>query len=376
MRWSRPSSPTHPKAASIHHRPYALPGTISIPDPVFRQVLEYAARSLKQHGFRDIVFIGDSGPNQDDRSHRRQAQCRMGRHKTRVHAIPGYYRSDPEGDAAIMMSVYQERADRQSRRPARHVSDDGRRSDDGAQFQDCAMDGKNGIQGDPRGSTAEIGRGSSIRIWRAPSTLFGNPSPRVERGNDDIADRKPKDKYLLGGILSRRSSARPGWAPRPRRQFPISSALARVGMDPELPRSGPMPLVNLRRPMDDPHVNGGGDPLPLVGDYSNPILKRWPRKREEGGELSEGGRINPDPSNQCAPYSPPISSRSSLACRCCRKKTIVMLYPQDDQVRRVRMNAAHPKKVTRRQWAIPSAIMKAIRWSSTRSGKDRTGHDG
>src|SRR5215510_7349923 len=42
-----------------------FPGTISIPDPIFRGVLEYAARSLKQHGFRDIVFIGDSGPNQD-----------------------------------------------------------------------------------------------------------------------------------------------------------------------------------------------------------------------------------------------------------------------------------------------------------------------
>jgi creatinine amidohydrolase len=41
-----------------------FPGTISIPDPVFRQVLEYIARSLKQHGFRDVVFIGDSGPNQ------------------------------------------------------------------------------------------------------------------------------------------------------------------------------------------------------------------------------------------------------------------------------------------------------------------------
>src|SRR5262249_10873017 len=40
-----------------------FPGTISIPDPIFRGVLEYAARSLKQHGFRDIVFIGDNGPN-------------------------------------------------------------------------------------------------------------------------------------------------------------------------------------------------------------------------------------------------------------------------------------------------------------------------
>src|SRR5882672_9925109 len=40
-------------------------GTISLPDPVFRQVLEYDARSLKQHGFKNIVLIGDSGPNQD-----------------------------------------------------------------------------------------------------------------------------------------------------------------------------------------------------------------------------------------------------------------------------------------------------------------------
>src|SRR4051794_10644083 len=44
----------------------------------------------------------------------------------------------------------------------------------------------------------------------------------------------------------------------------FSGLWARVGMDPELMASGPKPLVNLRRPMDDPHVNGGGDPLPLV----------------------------------------------------------------------------------------------------------------
>src|SRR5215510_5493973 len=41
-----------------------FPGTISLPDPIFRQVLEYAARSLKQHGFRNIVFLGDSDGNQ------------------------------------------------------------------------------------------------------------------------------------------------------------------------------------------------------------------------------------------------------------------------------------------------------------------------
>ena len=44
------------------HMRYA--GTISIPEDVFRSVLEHTARSLKQHGFTDILFIGDSGPNQ------------------------------------------------------------------------------------------------------------------------------------------------------------------------------------------------------------------------------------------------------------------------------------------------------------------------
>ena len=39
-------------------------GTISIPREVFESVLKHTARSLKQHGFTDILFIGDSGPNQ------------------------------------------------------------------------------------------------------------------------------------------------------------------------------------------------------------------------------------------------------------------------------------------------------------------------
>src|SRR5580658_1680540 len=37
------------------------PGTFSIPEPIYSGVLEYVARSLKQHGFHNIVFIGDHG---------------------------------------------------------------------------------------------------------------------------------------------------------------------------------------------------------------------------------------------------------------------------------------------------------------------------
>ena len=41
-----------------------FPGTLGIPDPVFAQVLEEIARSLKLAGFKTICFIGDHGGNQ------------------------------------------------------------------------------------------------------------------------------------------------------------------------------------------------------------------------------------------------------------------------------------------------------------------------
>jgi creatinine amidohydrolase len=44
------------------HMAYA--GTISVPDEVFSGVLEAAAASFKAHGFKTIVLLGDSGPNQ------------------------------------------------------------------------------------------------------------------------------------------------------------------------------------------------------------------------------------------------------------------------------------------------------------------------
>jgi creatinine amidohydrolase len=40
-------------------------GTISLPEEYFAKVIEFAARSFKASGFRDIVLIGDSGPNQN-----------------------------------------------------------------------------------------------------------------------------------------------------------------------------------------------------------------------------------------------------------------------------------------------------------------------
>ena len=39
-------------------------GAISLPSPAYDQLLDAAARSLKAHGFKEILFIGDSGGNQ------------------------------------------------------------------------------------------------------------------------------------------------------------------------------------------------------------------------------------------------------------------------------------------------------------------------
>ncbi len=68
------------------------PGTISLPNVYFMKIYEYAARSLKAHGFTDIVFLGDSGGNQNGMEEvalALNAEWRGG--KTRVHFVPEYY---------------------------------------------------------------------------------------------------------------------------------------------------------------------------------------------------------------------------------------------------------------------------------------------
>jgi hypothetical protein len=127
----------------------------------------------------------------------------------------------------------------------------------------------------------------------------------------------------------------------------FSGRWQRNTMDPELPASGPGPLTNLRRPMDDHTPNGGGDPLPLVGDYMNPILK--PNAAEvvkKAGELSLSGRVNPDPSNNCAAYEPPYAYTIQLGVQFIwHGDELLLFYQQDDQYRRIRMNGTHPANV-------------------------------
>ncbi|RZU02716.1 creatininase family protein [Rivibacter subsaxonicus] len=69
-----------------------FPGTISIPDAAFRGVLEGAARSFRQAGFRDVVLIGDSGNYQGElKAVTTKLNREWARAKTRAHFIGDYY---------------------------------------------------------------------------------------------------------------------------------------------------------------------------------------------------------------------------------------------------------------------------------------------
>lgn len=72
------------------------PGTISMRQETYQAILTDMAMSLEAHGFRDIVFIGDSGGNQDGME--AVARAMNARWKeTRAHFVPEYYQSYFEG---------------------------------------------------------------------------------------------------------------------------------------------------------------------------------------------------------------------------------------------------------------------------------------
>ena len=71
------------------------PGTISLRQETFEAVLTDVARSLKMHGFQNIVLIGDSGGNQRGMDNVATALTEAWDGEAVVHFIPEYYRAPP-----------------------------------------------------------------------------------------------------------------------------------------------------------------------------------------------------------------------------------------------------------------------------------------
>jgi creatinine amidohydrolase len=148
-------SPTPPQA---HMK---FPGTISIPDAAFEALLEGAARSFRQHGFRDIVLLGDHGGYQRDMERVAQRLNREWQHSpVRVHALADYYR--------VTETRYPDRLKQRGYAPAEIGSHAGLADTSLALAVDKSLvrndalartaPDKDGVHGDPRRASAELGQ--------------------------------------------------------------------------------------------------------------------------------------------------------------------------------------------------------------------------
>jgi creatinine amidohydrolase/Fe(II)-dependent formamide hydrolase-like protein len=71
------------------------PGTISLTEDTFARLLTDVCSSLRAHGFREVVLVGDSGGNQKGmRAVAAALNKAWAGGKTRVHFIPEYYNHD------------------------------------------------------------------------------------------------------------------------------------------------------------------------------------------------------------------------------------------------------------------------------------------
>lgn len=136
------------------------PGTMGVPEDVYAGVVEGVVRSLKLHGFHDIVLIGDHGSDQAGQD---AVAAKLNKEwaatPVRVHAIGAYYRGDPPGDAAEMMKRGIKKEEMGNHADVRDTSlmlaiDPTMVHIDRLQ----KGDGKNGVEGDPRHASAEIGK--------------------------------------------------------------------------------------------------------------------------------------------------------------------------------------------------------------------------
>ncbi|HEX7329397.1 MAG TPA: creatininase family protein [Casimicrobiaceae bacterium] len=137
-------------------------GTISIPPAAFEATLEAAAQSFAEHGFRDIVFLGDHGGYQKSET---AAAARFNRTwkrtPARAHALVAYYRAATvEFPAALLARGYTKgeigtHAGLADTALALAVDPKLVRADVLAKGVD--LDARHGVYGDPRRATAALG---------------------------------------------------------------------------------------------------------------------------------------------------------------------------------------------------------------------------
>lgn len=82
-----------------------FPGTITVPPDAFEKTLEYAAKSFKLAGFRNIVFLGDHGGYQkDDEAVAQRLDREWAGTPARAHALTEYYRASEDEFGQLLKS--------------------------------------------------------------------------------------------------------------------------------------------------------------------------------------------------------------------------------------------------------------------------------
>jgi creatinine amidohydrolase/Fe(II)-dependent formamide hydrolase-like protein len=165
-------------------------GAISLPSPAYDGVLDAIARSLKAHGATDILFIGDSGGNQQGM---RDVAAKLNEEwkdaKTKVYALTDYYEGGREHYRAWMEAAFGytddiigSHAGISDTSQMLHVKPSGIRKD---QLKPWGGAKDSGVSGDPMKATAEIGRmGIEFKVNAAINQykLLKNPPRQGARG--------------------------------------------------------------------------------------------------------------------------------------------------------------------------------------------------
>ncbi len=161
-----------------------FPGTITVPDEVFRRGLESAARSVRLHGFRDVVFLGDHGSTQ---AGEKAVAARLNREwaatPARAHAIEAYYQAATAGFRELLRErgFRPEELGEHAALPdtALTLAVDPRlvRTDPPRDAQGPGAG--TGVDGDPRRATVELGRlGVDLIVTRTVTAIRDSTNRR------------------------------------------------------------------------------------------------------------------------------------------------------------------------------------------------------
>jgi creatinine amidohydrolase len=166
------------------------PGAISLPSPAYDTLLDAAARSLKAHGFNEILFIGDSGGNQAGMNAvATKLNEEWASAGAKVYALTDYYEGGRDHYRAWMLAAFGyddtivgSHAGISDTSQMLHVHPAGVRK---TQITPWGGPKDSGVTGDPVKATAEIGRmGIEFKVNAAIGQyrlLKNPPQPRGGR---------------------------------------------------------------------------------------------------------------------------------------------------------------------------------------------------